>query len=244
MVLTGKITSADGNAERISWDGFQVVITQTAQVEDVTKSIDRIFAVREDGTYLLEFEDKVPADAMIGVIAPTNQLLVRGKLSGLIDANSTTLHPLAVKRPDLNLMVAPPAPQVDVTVRVSGRVFVASAGSLDHSAAAALEVRILGSEKADAPLTALSSGITDRSGYFAGAAQKRRLVTAVAETGSGSAIVRHNLHLTAAGWLPEPILLFVEPRAAGQTDCECDLAPPTTPGADELALHSESFAVD
>ena len=145
MFLTGKVTSADANTGQVSWGGYQVVITQSLHVDDVTQSVDQSFGVWEDGGYVVEVQDKVAPDTMIGVVAPTGQLLVRRGLSSLTEGSSTTLNPLPVKRPDLNLTVAPPAPAQNLSTRVSGRVFVASDGSPDHSAAAALEVRVFGS---------------------------------------------------------------------------------------------------
>jgi len=67
MFLTGKVTSADANTGQVSWGGYQVVITQSLHVDDVTQSVDQSFGVWEDGGSVVEVQDKVAPDTMIGV---------------------------------------------------------------------------------------------------------------------------------------------------------------------------------
>src|SRR6185312_3865484 len=176
-------------------------------------------------------------------VSPTGETLARRKFSTLLDGESIALKPFPVERRSLDLVIDTVPDPSDKRIRISGRVFVTS-GASDHSAAADLEVRILGTPPSGAEFFPIFSGVTDRTGYFAGTVQRRQLAAAFGETGSGATLVKHPIQITPENWLPEPVLLFIEARAIDESDCGCTALPPATPGATELAVNGEAFSAD
>ncbi len=244
MTYFGKITLPDGSAGDKSWEGYRLVFTYTAEVDGILRSLDLSVAVRDDGSYSLEAGDPVPSDAFVSVVSPAGETLTRKNFSTLLENGSANLKPFPVERRDIDLVIDPvPAPS-DKRIRISGRVFTAAGASGDHSAAAELEVRILGTSRDGEPFVPIFSGITDRSGYFAAVVQRHRLAAAFAETGTGATLVRHAIRITPENWLPEPVLLFIDAKAPDESDCGCTAPPPATPGSTELAVHGETFSAD
>lgn len=243
MTFFGKITLADGK-EDLGWEGYLVVFTYTAELDGVPRSLDIYSTVRDDGSYSVQTDDPVPGDASLSVVSPIGESLGRKQFSTLIEDGTTNLKPFPVERRELDLVIDPVDPPSDKRTRISGRVFVAAAASGDHSAAAELEVRIFGTVRDGEPFVPIFSGVTDRSGYFAGFVQQQSLAAAFAETGAGPALVRHSIRVTPENWLPEPVILFIEAKATDESDCGCTAPPPSTPGATELAVNSETFSAD
>lgn len=246
MTFHGRIVPADGSADYRGWSAYRLVLTYTAAVDGVPRSLDRSVTIRDDGSYSLDPGDPIPDDAFLSVVSPEGRALASRKFSSLIADGTANLEPFPADPRDLDLVIDPAAEPVDQRTRVSGRVFVAAGASSDHSAAAELEVMIFGASGDRAPFAPLFSGVTDRSGYFAGSVQRRRLTAAYAETGGGATSVRHTIQLTSGNWLPEPVLLFIDaPEKTGDDeDCGCTAPPPPTPNSAELAVHGESFSTD
>ncbi|HYP09281.1 MAG TPA: hypothetical protein VER03_23860 [Bryobacteraceae bacterium] len=243
MTFYGKIAAADGNTSTV-WGGFRLAFTYTAVFDGIQKLFERSIALRDDGSYSLDPGDPIPSDAVVTVFSPSGEALTRQQFSSLVEEGTSTLKPLRVQRRDLELVIAPVAPPVDLRTRIHGRVFVASGASGDHSSAAALEVRVVGTSGDGAPVIPIFSGITDRSGYFAGPVQRQRLAAASAETGAGPTLVRHAITVTADNWIPQPLLLFIAAKPSAETECGCDAPPPATPGSTELAVNGEAFSAD
>ncbi len=244
MIYFGKVTLADANAGQKGWEGYQLVFTYTAEVEGILRSLDRSIPLRDDGSYSLDPGDPIPKDASVSVVSPAGEALARKSFSSLVENGTANLKAFPVERRDLELEIDPVPAPTDPRTRLSGRVFVAAGASSDHSTAAELEVRILGSSGDAAPFVPIFSGITDRSGYFAGSVQRQRLTVALAEIGSGATLVRHTIQITPENWLPQPVLLFIEAKPADESDCGCTAPPPPTPGATELAVNGEAFSAD
>jgi len=244
MTYFGKITLADGSAGEKGWEGYLLIFTYPAELDGVRRSLDRSIGVRDDGSYSLEPGDPLPNDASVSVVSPAGETLARKSFSTLLEDGTANLKPFPVARRDLDLVINPVPSPTDQRTRLSGRVFVAAGSSSDHSAAAELEVRILGTSRAGAPFVPIFSGITDRSGYFAGSVQRQRLAAAFAETGTGATLVRHTIPITPENWLPQPVLLFIDTKGADESDCGCTAPPPSTPGSTELAVNGEAFSAD
>jgi hypothetical protein len=192
MTFFGKITLADGSADT-GWEGYLVVFTYTAELDGVSRSLDIYSVVRDDGSFSVETDDPVPGDASLSVVSPTGESLGSKQFSTLIEEGTTNLKPFPVERPELDLVIDPVAPPSDKRIRISGRVFVANGSSGDHTAAAELEVRIFITPRDGEPFVPIFSGITDRSGYFAGFVQLQPVAAAFAETGTGATLVRHSI---------------------------------------------------
>jgi hypothetical protein len=240
----GKITLADGSSGGKGWEGYRLVFTHSAEIDGVLRSLDRSIDVRSDGSYSLEIGGLIPNDASVSVVSPAGETLVRKNLSTLLEDGTANLKPLPVQPRDLVLVIDPVTAPTDQRVRVSGRVFVAAGASSDHSAAAKLEVRILGTPREGTPFLPIFSGITDRSGHFAGSVQWQLLAAAFAETGTGATLVRHTISISPENWLPQPVLLFIDTKGADESDCGCAAPPPSTPGSTELAVNGEAFSAD
>jgi hypothetical protein len=246
MTFHGRIVPADGSASYSGWDAYRLVFTYTAAVDGVPRSLDRSTTIRDDGSYSLDPGDPIPTDASLSVVSAEGQTLARRQFSSLIEDGTANLKPFPVRPRDLDLVIDPVAEPVDQRTRVSGRVFVAAGASSDHSAAAELEVRIFGASGDGARFAPIFTGVTDRSGYFAGFVQQQRLTAAFAETGGGTTLVRHTIHITPQNWLPEPVLLFIDApgKTSDEENCGCTAPPPPTPGSAELAVHGEAFSTD
>ena len=240
----GKTVLLDGSAGKGSWAGFQLVYTHRVEIDGVVRLVDRTILIREDGGFAFDPGDPIPPDATVAVVSPIGESLGLKKFSALLEDGTTTLKPFPVERRDLDLVINPPAEPVNTGVRVWAASSLRTGSSSDRTAAANLEVRILGASGNRAAMTPIFSGVTDRSGYFAGNVQRTRLVTATAETGSGETLVRHPLAVTSDAWLPEPVLLFINAGSAQSADCGCSAAPPSTPGPTELAVNGETFSTD
>ena len=199
MIFHGRIVPADGSADPGGWSAYRLVLAHTAVVDGVPRSLERSIALRDDGGYSLDPGDPVPADAFLSVVSPEGQTLARREFSSLVADGTANLAPFPVDPRDLGLVIDPAAEPVDQRARISGRVFVAAGASGDHSAAAELEVRVFGTSGDRAPFAPLFSGVTDRRGYCAGPAQRRRLTAAFAETGTGAAVVALDRRSIRAG---------------------------------------------
>ncbi|HEX5601191.1 MAG TPA: hypothetical protein VFX63_01530, partial [Pyrinomonadaceae bacterium] len=243
MTFFGKITLADGSADT-GWEGYLVVFTYTAELDGVSRSLDIYSIVRDDGSFSVETDDPAPGDASLSVVSPTGESLGSKQFSTLIEQGTPNLKPFPVERSELDLVIDPVAPPSDKRIRISGRVFVANGSSGDHTAAAHLEVRIFITPRDGEPFVPIFSGITDRSGYFAGFVRLQPVAATFAETGTGATLVRHSIQVTPENWLPEPMILFIEAKATEESDCGCTAPPPPTPGATELAVNGETFSAD
>jgi hypothetical protein len=244
--LIGILVPAGGGGERrtVDWSAFRVTLYYTSVFFGESKLVERHASVFSTGRYELTVNGNERKDksARIAVTAPSGEVLASHSLQDLFEGEEQ-LKPIEVRRPRPDFQLTPVAVAAAETARLSGRVFARRGGA---AAAAGQQVRLLGRAGEEQRWVPIWSGKTDRSGYFAATVRRSALTAAAAVIGPNAKAVSQPITLAEDGWLPDPLILFIdgESSSAAGEDCACDVMPPPTPDADELAVHGESFSVD
>jgi hypothetical protein len=229
-----------------NWTTYRVALYYTTAVFGEERLIETEASVFDSGRYefTVNGNERKDKNARVAVFAPSGESLAAMRLSDLLDGD-TVLKPIKVRRPAPDFQIDPIGAAAASSVRISGRLFSSRGG---QASVGAIPVRLFGRSDAEEAWQPIFSGKTDRQGYFAATVIRGKFSEAVAVVGESAGGPAQPIALGDDDWLPTPIILFSAAATAAETnaghDCACDVSPPATPDATELAVNSESYSAD